>query len=268
MDKKVVVITGASSGIGMACAKEFASRGYIVSMGARSIETLNDIKKELEKSGYTAMATKTDVSKEQDCKNLIESTIQSFGRIDILINNAGISMRALFKDVQISVIRKLMEVNFFGTVNCSKYAFPYLLENNGSLVGITSIAGFHGLPGRTGYSASKFAIHGLLETIRIENLRDGLHVMIAAPGFTASNVRKSALLADGSPQGESPRSEDTMMKPEEVAVRIYKGVKYRRRNIILTHEGKFSVLMQRILPNTLDKIFYSHMAREKNSPFK
>ena len=143
-----------------------------------------------------------------------------------------------------------------------------LLESKGTLSGITSIAGFHGLPGRTGYSASKFAIHGLLETIRIENLKNGLHVLIVAPGFTATNIRKSALTADGKQQGVSPREEKKMMQPEEVARKIYIGIKKRRRNIILTWEGKFSVFAQRILPHVLDRIFYKHMSKEQNSPFK
>jgi short-subunit dehydrogenase len=272
MDKKikdkVVIITGASSGIGLACAREFAARGCKVVMAARNLEGLEEHVKEIRHRGLEAIAVQTDVSIEDDCKKLIEKTVDTYGAIDVLINNAGISMRALFKDVKIEVIRKLMEINFFGTVYCSKYALPHLLKAKGSLVGMSSIAGFHGLPGRTGYSASKFAMHGFLETIRIEHLKDGLHVLIVAPGFTSTNVRKSALQADGQPQNESPRSEEKMMSPEEVARFVYKGIKYRRRNIILTLEGMFSVLAQRVVPHFLDRIFYYHMSKEKNSPFK
>ncbi|MFC2087519.1 SDR family oxidoreductase [Bacteroidota bacterium] len=267
MDHKTVIITGSSSGIGHTCAREFNKRGYNVVIASRSIDKLNWIvKNELEEN--RSLAVKTDVSNEEDCKNLISKTIDRFGRIDVLINNAGISMRALFNDVNLIVIRKLMEVNFFGTVYCTKYALPHLIYSKGSLVGISSIAGFHGLPGRSGYSASKFAMNGFLETLRIENYRNGLHVMIVAPSFTSSNIRKSALLADGNMQGDSPRTEEKMMSAEEVAHSIYKGVKYKKRNIILTKEGKFTVLVQRIVPHMLDRIFYWQMAKEPGSPFK
>ncbi len=266
--EKVVVITGASSGIGLACTRYFAALGAKVVIGARTHSTIKELEKELTAAGHYVHAVKTDVTIESDCKNLIEEAIKTYGCIDILINNAGISMRAQFVDTDIKVIRQLMEVNFFGTVYCTKYALPHLLERKGSIVGVSSIAGFHGLPGRTGYSASKFAMHGFLETLRIENLRNGLHVLIAAPGFTATNVRRAALIANGSPQGYSPREEKKMMTADEVAHRIAMGIKYRRRNVIMTFEGKFSVLLQRVVPHLLDYIFYRIMAKEPKSPLK
>jgi len=268
MQGKVIIITGASSGIGLACAKEFAKKGGNIILGARSIDKLSKISKEINANGGSAIAVKTDVGNVRDCENLVNTAINKYGKIDVLINNAGISMRALFIDVNLSVIHKLMDVNFFGTVYCTKFALPYLIKSKGSLVGITSIAGFHGLPARSGYSASKFAMHGFLETLRIENLKNGLNVLIVAPGFTASNIRKTALLANGESQGESPREEKKMMLPEEVAISIYKGIKKRKRNIILTKEGMFTVFSQRIIPHILDRIFYNMMAREPNSPLK
>lgn len=265
---KVVVITGASSGIGKALTYEFSKYNTKLVVGARNVDALNTIASELSRVGVEVLPVKTDVTSEGDCKNLVEQAIRKFGRIDILINNAGVSMRALFKDVDLKVIRHLMDVNFWGTVYCTKYALPYLLESKGSVVGVSSIAGFHGLPGRCGYSASKFAMHGFLETLRIENLKNGLHVLIAAPGFTSTNVRFSALTADGTPQGMSPRDEENMMTPEEVAKIIVKGIVKRRRNIIMGTEGKISVLAQRILPTVIDRILYGYMAKEPNSPFK
>lgn len=265
---KVVVITGASSGIGKALTYEFSKYNTKLVIGARNIDELNAIASELSSFGVEVLPVKTDVTCEGDCKNLVEQAISKFGQIDILINNAGVSMRALFKDVDLKVIRHLMDVNFWGTVYSTKYALPYLLETKGSVVGVSSIAGFHGLPGRCGYSASKFAMHGFLETLRIENLKNGLHVMIAAPGFTATNVRFSALTADGTPQGMSPRDEKNMMTPEEVAKIIVKGIVKRRRNIIMGTEGKISVLAQRILPTVIDRLLYEYMAKEPNSPFK
>ena len=177
-------------------------------------------------------------------------------------------MRAMFSDVELSVMKKLMDVNFWGTVYCTKYALPHLIETRGTVAGISSIAGIHGLPGRTGYSASKFAMHGFLEALRIENFKNGLHVLIAAPGFTYSNIRKTALAADGNPQGESPREEDKMMTAEKVAQHIYRAVSKRSRSLILTSQGKSTALLKRIAPSLLDKLIYDHLAKEPDSPFK
>ena len=177
-------------------------------------------------------------------------------------------MRALFDDCDLKVLHKLMDVNFWGTVYCAKYALPYLQASKGSLVGISSVAGLHGLPGRTGYSASKFAMTGLLETIRIENLKKGLHVMVACPGFTATNVRYSALTADGSAQGETPRKESAMMSPEEVARRVARAIIKRKRLCLMDTEGRMTNFVKKFAPSLLDRIFYKVMAREPNSPLK
>ena len=186
LNGKVVVITGASSGIGAAMAREYAAMGAKVVLGARQGEVLQQMCNEIEAAGGKAAWCATDVTKQEDCQKLIQTAVDAFGGIDVLICNAGISMRALFDDLDLSVLHRLMDVNFWGTVYCTKYALPYLQQSKGSLVGISSVAGIHGLPGRTGYSASKFAMTGFLETIRVENLKKGLHVMVACPGFTAS----------------------------------------------------------------------------------
>lgn len=269
MKDKVVIITGASSGIGLACAREFAHRGALVSVCARSADKLEEIKSEFDAAGHKLLVTEADVSREEDCKRLIDNTVHKFGKIDILINNAGMSMRALFVDLHLDVMRKLMDINFWGTVYCTKYALPYILEQKGSVVGVSSIAGFIGLPGRAGYSASKYAMHGFLNTLRVENLRKGLHVLIVAPGFTASNIRKTALTADGSAQGETPRNENKMMSAEEVALRIIKAIQKRKRTLILTFvEGKLTVFLSKWLPALVDKLSYNVMAKEPDSPFK
>lgn len=269
MQNKVVIITGTSSGIGKALVYEFAKRGAKIVMGARNIEELKRIENDLKSQGTEILSVQTDVSSESDCKNLVEKAHEHFGRIDVLVNNAGISMRALFEDLDLEVIRRLMDVNFWGTVYCTKYALSYLLQTKGSLVGIISVAGFLGLPGRTGYSASKFAVRGFLNTLRVENLKKGLHVLVAAPGFTASNIRKTALVADGSQQGDSPRVESNMMSAERCAEIIVNGVVKRKREIIMTLvEGKISVFLSKWFPSLLDKLAYSHMAKEPNSPFK
>lgn len=269
MQNKVVIITGASSGIGKALVYEFAKRGAKIVMGARNTDELKKIEDDLKSRGTDIISVQTDVTNESDCKALAEKAYAHFGRIDVLVNNAGISMRALFEDLELDVIRRLMDVNFWGTVYCTKYTLPYLLETKGSLVGIISVAGFLGLPGRTGYSASKFAVRGFLNTLRVENLKKGLHVLVAAPGFTASNIRKTALVADGSQQGDSPRAENKMMSAERCAEIIVNGVVRRKREIIMTWvEGKISVFLSKWFPSLLDKLAYGHMAKEPNSPFK
>jgi NADP-dependent 3-hydroxy acid dehydrogenase YdfG len=265
---KVVVVTGASSGIGEATAREFAIYGAKVVLAARSGEKLTRIVEKIKAGGGTADAIVTDVTSEDDCKRLIGETVSKYGKVDILVNNAGISMRAVFDEVEINVLRRLMDVNFWGTVYCTKYALPYLVANRGSLVGVSSVAGFHGLPGRTGYSASKFAMHGLLETIRIENLKKGLHVMIIAPGFTSTEIRKHALVADGSEQGSSPRDEDHLDSPQYVAKWILKGIRKKKRNKLLTWDGRLTALLQRIIPTLVDLSYYNHMSHEPNSPLK
>lgn len=265
---KVVVITGASSGIGKATAIEFAKLGAKVSIAARRLDRLYETKKLIESFGGVVLVNKTDVSIQEECEELINNTVAQFGAVDVLINNAGISMRALFSEVELDVLKKLMDVNFWGTVYCTKYALPYLLKNKGVVVGVSSIAGFHGLPGRTGYSASKFAMHGFLETLRIENLKKGLHVMVIAPGFTASEVRKHALNAIGEEQGETPRKENKMMTPEKVAKVLIRSIKRRKRNKILTLQGQIIALFQRILPEQIDAMIYRGMAKEPNSPLR
>ena len=265
---KVVIVTGASSGIGRALAMELALHKARIVISARSTEKLETLKLELERRGGEVLAVTTDVSREEECKRLVDATVERFGGIDVLINNAGVSMRALFKEVSLEVIRTLMEVNFWGTVYCTHYALPYLLKSGGSVVGVSSIAGNKGLPGRTGYSASKFAMQGFLETLRVENLKTGLHVLIACPGFTASNIRFTALAADGSAQGESPRDEKDMMSAEKVAREILRAIQKRKTSLVLTTQGKLVIWLNKFFPGMIDKMVYNHMAKEPDSPFK
>ncbi len=265
---KTAVVTGASSGIGRALACELAARGARTVLAARSAGTLTEIVNDLNASGAQTLAVAADVSREDDCRELMAATVEAYGGIDLLICNAGISMRALFDDVDLSVLHRLMDVNFWGCVNCTKHALPWLQRSHGSLVGVSSVAGLHGLPGRTGYSASKYAMTGFLETVRIENLKRGLHVMIACPGFTASNVRFSALTADGSQQGATPRKEEKMMSSEEAARRIVRGIERRKRLVLMENEGRGTYFIKKFWPGILDRLFYQVMAAEPDSPLK
>ena len=268
LNGKVVIITGASSGIGEAMARLYARMGAKVVLGARNEAKLSLLTQIIRAEGGSATYVVTDVTKENDCRRLVERAVAEYGGVDVLICNAGISMRAIFDDVDTEVLHRVVNVNFWGTVYCAKYALPYLQKSKGSLVGISSVAGLHGLPGRTGYSASKFAMTGLLETIRIENLKKGLHVMIACPGFTASNVRYSALTADGSPQGDTPREESKMMTAEEVAYLIADGIAKRKRLCLMDAEGRATYFLRILAPSLLDWLFYRAMRREPNSPLE
>ena len=268
LNGKTVVITGASSGIGAAMAREYAAMGAKVVLGARQEEKLAQMCAEITEAGGKATWCACDVTKAEDCERLIQTAVETFGGVDVLICNAGISMRALLDDLDLSVLHRLMDVNFWGTVYCTKYALPYLQKSRGSLVGISSVAGIHGLPGRTGYSASKFAMTGFLETVRIENLKKGLHVMVACPGFTASNVRFSALTADGSQQGSTPREEGQMMTPEQVAHIVARGIARRKRLCLMEAEGRATHFVKKFAPALVDRLFYWVMSKEPDSPFK
>lgn len=265
---KVVIVTGASSGIGKACAFEFARRGSKIVLAARNIEQLRNATRELSDKGYEASYVQTDVSLEEDCKRLIGETLNKYGRIDVLINNAGISMRAMFNELNLDVLKTLMDTNYWGMVYCTKYALPHLLKEKGVLIGVSSISALTPLPGRTGYCASKFAFNGFLSTLRLEHYKDGLNVLIVHPGFTSSNIRSNALNGNGEIQKESPRNEDKMMPAEEVARRIVVATNKGSRELILTSQGKWLVFLYKFFPSILDRIIYKQMAREQNAPFK
>lgn len=268
MKGKSVIITGGSSGIGKALAEEFGSNGANILITGRKLEALEATTKDLKSKGINAIHFQADVSKEEDNQKMADFAIEKFGKIDVLINNAGISMRALFEDVDVEVIKKVMDINFYGALYATKYCLPSIIENKGSVIGISSIAGFRGLPARVGYSASKFALQGFLESLRTEMLKKGVHVLTACPGFTASNIRKTALSKDGSAQGESPRNEGKMMSAEECAHHIYKATKKRKKFLVLTTQGKMTVLLNKLVPGFMDKMVYNVMAKEEDSPFK
>ena len=262
---KVIIITGASSGIGLASARLFSSYGASLVLAARSIDKLHALETELSSDPSRILCIKTDVSVEEDCRRLIDEAVRHFGRIDILINNAGLSMRASFKEADLSVIRRLMDVNFWGTIYCTKFALPWLLKSHGSVVGVISVVGYAGLPGRTGYATSKFAIRGFLETLRMEHQEDGLHVLVFAPGYTASNVRFAALLADGTPQGTTPKDERNLMSADEVARKMAYGLYERKREMILTSIGRMDVWLYKRFPRLMDKVQLYYIRKNEKS---
>lgn len=251
---KVVVVTGGTDGIGKALVDALLKMGARVATCGRNHDKLYRLQSEYPSAFLSTMVA--DVSSENDCRRFMESTIHNFGGIDILINNAGISMRALLKEASLDVIRNVMDINFYGSVYCTKYALDSIIQRKGTIVGVSSIAGYRGLPGRSGYSASKFALQGWLEAIKTELMADGVHVMWVCPGFTTSNIRVAALDKDARSHGESPMEEGKMMSAEECADRILKAIRRKRRTLVLTFTGKRTVFMQKFLPKLADRLTY------------
>jgi NAD(P)-dependent dehydrogenase (short-subunit alcohol dehydrogenase family) len=266
MQGKVVLITGGSSGIGKALAFAFGRAGAAIVITGRQEMPLLAASAELSEAGILTLPVVADVSRREDNERAVNATIARFGRLDVLINNAGITMRALFADADPDVIRAVMEINFFGTVYATHYALPHLLKTGGSIVGISSIAGYRGLPVRSGYSASKFAMNGFLEALRTELLHTGVHVLTACPGFTTTNIRFSALGKKGEVTGETVRDEGRMMSAEEVAERIRRATQARKRSLVLTTQGKMTVFLNKWLPGLMDRLVYKTLAKEKDSP--
>lgn len=251
---KVVVITGGSEGIGRALVEIMLSRGAKVATCGRKHDKLYLLQKKFPNKPLHVLVA--DVSSESDCNQFIQSTLKTYGRIDVLINNAGLSMRATVLEADVNAFKRLMDVNYWGTVYCTKAALPSIIESKGTIVGISSIVGYRGIPGRSAYSASKFAMRGWLEALRVEMIEHGVNVLWVSPGFIATNIRSVALNAKGEPIGETPMDESKLMSPEECAMHIVKAIEKRKRAVVLTLTGKATVLMSKFLPKLADKYIH------------
>ena len=263
---KVIVVTGASSGIGRALAIEGAKLGAKIVVAARNEQAMEEVVQTIKSFDGEAFWFKTDVSNKDDCKKLAQATLDKYGKIDILINNAGISMRARFDEMKIEVFEKVMNVNFMGTVYCTHAMIKEILKQKGWVVGISSGAGIAPLAGRTAYSASKYAMYGFLRTLMAENIGRGLKTLVVHPGFTATNVRYRALTADGTPQGATPRDETKMQTPEYVARKTYKAIYKGKTQIFLSWEVKLAYFLQKVAPDLTVRISYNAMRKEPGTP--
>jgi short-subunit dehydrogenase len=251
---KIVVITGGSDGIGKALVAQFLALGAKVATCGRNENKLSLLVAEFPTSNlYTAQV---DVSKQDQSEAFIKQVVDNWGRIDVLINNAGISMRALVSEVSVQTLQNVMDINFWGTVYCTKAALTSIQQNKGVIVGVSSIAGYRGLPGRSGYSASKFALNGWLEALKTELYASGTHVMWVCPGFTTSNIRNAALDKNAKAQGESPMDEGAMMSSEDCATHIIHAIEKRKRSLVLTFTGKRTVFMNKYFPAWADKLVH------------
>jgi short-subunit dehydrogenase len=252
---KVVVITGASSGIGRELAYQFAERGAWLSLAARNGERLAAVAKECQTRGGKAIAIVTDVSDQAQCAQLIQQTVENYDRIDMLVNNAGITMWANFEEVSdISFYEQIMRVNYLGSVYCTYYALPFLKKTKGQIIGISSLAGKNGIPKRSGYAASKHAVVGFFDTLRIELEEHGISVTMIYPDFVATESHKKAFGADGKPIEKSPLREGEVMSAEICAQLIIQAAASRKRELIMTWRGKVGLWVKLIAPGVVDRV--------------
>jgi short-subunit dehydrogenase len=260
--EQVIVITGASSGIGRELALQLARQGTLLALAARNSEKLSRLVRECEKFNSRALAIPTDVSRPQDCAALIQKTIDTYKRIDILINNAGLTMYGNFEDVKdLGLFETIMKVNYLGSVYCTHFALPYLKESQGRIVGISSLTGKNGVPTRTGYAASKHAMAGFFDSLRIELAGSGVTVTMIYPGFVATEMRERALGADGKPIGKSHLNESSVMPVERCAGMILTAIEKRKRDLIMGFRGKIGLWLKLIAPGLVDRIAQKSILR-------
>jgi short-subunit dehydrogenase len=254
-EDNVVVITGASKGIGAELARQLAARGAKLVLAARNLGDLEAVAEECRKSGAKVVTVKADVALDRDCQAVIAGAVLAFGRVDTLVNNAGMSMWARFEEIRdVSVLERIMQVNYMGAVYCTRHALPYLRESRGRLVGISSLAGRTGVPTRTGYAASKHAMTGFFDSLRIELEGSGVSVTMIYPGFVATGIRENATGPDGMPILVSPVREGAVMSPAECARRIVRAVERREREVVMTARGRMGLWLKLLAPSLVDRI--------------
>jgi len=251
----VVIITGASKGIGAELARQLAAKGAKLVLAARSEKELEAVAGECRKAGAAVVTVKADVAEERDCQAIVAGAVIAFGRVDTLVNNAGMSMWARFEDIEdVSVLERIMRVNYMGAVYCTRHALPHLRESRGRLVGISSLAGRVGVPTRTGYAASKHAMTGFFDSLRIELEGSGVDVTMIYPGFVSTGIRENAAGPDGKPIKVSPVKEGEVMSAGDCARRIVVAMERREREVVMTARGKMGLWLKLLAPAMIDRI--------------
>ena len=262
----VIIITGASDGIGAELARQYAeARGKDValSLAARRLDKLQAVADQCRQSGAQVLARPTDVSDEAECRSLIGDTVKQFGRIDTLINNAGISGHGMLAQVpDLGWYEELIRINLWGSIWCTHAALRHIIEKKGRIAGISSQAGLVGVPGRTAYSTSKFAMNGFFEALRVELLAHGVSVTIAYPGVVATKIRHRGFDAKGQTAGVSSLDERGAMSVETCAKLIRKGVEARDRDILMGNKGRLTRWLKLIAPGLMDKLALAALAKE------
>jgi dehydrogenase/reductase SDR family member 7B len=254
MKHQVVWITGASSGIGLALVERYLQEGHKIIISSRSEEILQQIKNNSSRPENVYVLV-LDLSKQDEFEKLCQKAINAFGKIDLLINNGGISQRSLARETKLDVDRKLMEVNFFGTVALSKALLPHFISNGkGHFAVVSSLVGKFGTPYRSAYAASKHALHGFFDSLRAELYQNHISVTIICPGFIRTNVSINALTGDGSTLNEMDDAQEKGMSPEECAKIIYKGIAAGKEEMLVGGKEKYAVYLKRFLPGIFSKI--------------
>ncbi|MBW8012606.1 MAG: SDR family oxidoreductase [Chloroflexi bacterium] len=253
--KNVSIITGASSGIGRELARQLASQGAWLSLAARRVEKLKALAEECRGLGGCALVVPTDVSEEEQCQILVQRTLDEYGRVDTLVNNAGITIWSRFDEMQVLFpFERVMQVNYFGSLYCTYYALPHLKKSQGRIVAVSSMAGKTGVPFRSGYSASKFAMAGFFETLRIELADSGVCVTMIFPDFVQTETRLRAFGPDGKPLERSPVREGQVMQVQEAAKIILEAMAKRKRDAIMSRRGRFGMWVKPFFPGLVDRI--------------
>jgi len=253
----VVCITGASSGIGAELARQCAAQQARLVLAARDVERLEAVAADCRASGAQVLVVRTDVAVETDCQAMIDATIAQFGRLDMLINNAGLGASGLFRDItDLSVFERVMRVNFLGSVWCTSYALPHLEASRGRLVAVSSLTGLAGVPKRTAYGATKHAMAGFFDSLRIELDGTGVSVTVVYPGFVFSEINRHALSPDGTPWGDRGyrRRPGETMPTDECCRLILDAAARRDRDLVMTWRGKVGRLLKLVAPSLVDRL--------------
>jgi len=261
-----VVITGAASGIGLATAWRFARDGARVALLDLNDAALEQARAAFAAQGHDVLALRCDVCDEDSCRAAIGAVIDAWGGVDVLVNNAGMSHRSLFESTDSKVIHRVMAVNFFGAVHCTQAALSSLIERHGSVVAISSVAGFAPLVGRTGYSASKHALHGFYDSLRAELTHRDVHVMLVCPSYVDTAIDARALGGDGAPAGKTKTVVGRLATPESVAEAIAEGVARRRRLVVLSLVGRSAFWLSRLAPSVYERVMLDKQGPELGVP--
>lgn len=252
-ENKTIIVTGASAGLGRAICLALASYNCNIAGLARSTDALNDLKTAIEALGSKFLTVTCDVSKEESCKEAINKTLLYFGNIDLLINNAGFSNINFYNpEKHIGIVREVMETNFFGAVYCTNYAFNSIVKNKGSIINISSVAGYSPLIGRTAYAASKHALHGFFNTLGAELSLKGVHVMLVCPTFIDTNIRRDS----------QKKVETEALSPEYVAKKILIGIVEKRRNLIIGKTAIFAWYLNRLFPRLYERLMIQNQLKK------
>jgi len=252
----VVVITGATRGIGAELARQLAVQGARLSLSGRDTAVLETVAADCRRLGAPVVeAIPADVAVERECQHLVEQTVARFGRLDTLVNNAGVTMWARFEDIRdLASVARVMQINYLGAVYCTGYALPHLRVSRGRIVGVASHTGLTGVPTRSAYAASKHAMRGFFDSLRIELDGTGVTVTMVYPGFVATGIRDNAVGADGRPVHAGPVDPASVMSVEECARQTVRAISRRSRELVMTTRGKLVLLAKPLVPGLVDRL--------------